>query len=123
MTITSKQNELGVEVSYLYAATGSMCLGCFMVAMYFNRDTPPMFRAIYRQSYSQNVSIFSLKGNTTGIKLLNFYEIEADQFPGQFPAQTKMLIQNTVPQGMLYSMNLLSHDHFIHALNLCSSNT
>lgn len=103
MTITTKHNELDVEVSYLNASTGSVCLGCFMVALYFNSDTPPMYRAIYRHSYSQSVSIFSVKGNTTGIKLLNFYEIEADQFPGQFPAQTKMLIQNTVPQGMLYT--------------------
>ena len=89
VVIITKQNESNkydIEVLCLYAAIGSTTLGCFMVAMYLNRDTPPMYRAIYRQSYLENVSTFSIKGNITGIKLLNFYEIEADLFPGQFPA-------------------------------------
>ena len=70
-----------------------------MIALYLNEDTPPLYRAVYRQPNLNTVTV-TLKVNTTEIKLLSFHEIEGGNIPTRFPAHTEQIAKNdSLPQG------------------------
>ena len=87
-----------VEISCHYADKRSTAVGCFMVALYWDEDTPLMFRAVHKTQSTDEETSFSVNG--FNIKSMHFYEIRSNLFPGNFPADSKRLpmIPHTMTQ-------------------------
>ena len=100
MDIVKESNPEMLEISCHYASSGSTAVGCFMVAQYLDRETPPVYRAVHKKTHAHANNTFTFNG--VGIKHVSVYEIETNLFPGRFPAHVEMLFTNSsTPQGMV----------------------
>ena len=81
-------NSSMVEVTCYYAASsrGSTAVGCFVMVLYWNRDTPPKYRAVYKTQLSDDQTTFSI--DVLDIKSISVYDIESNLLPGQYTADT-----------------------------------
>ena len=97
-------NQTGHLNISCHFAVGSSALGCFMIALYMDEDTPPLYRTAYRLP---DFSTDTLKLNATGLKLLSFHELEVGNIPSRFSAHTEIISvsSDSVPQGNYVACN------------------
>lgn len=101
LVVNSSKLEM-LDISCHYAATsrGSTAVGCFMIALHWNRDTPPLYRALYKTQPSDEETRFTFNG--FDIKSMHIYEIECNLLPGRFPAITKKFQVNNEVDSSVY---------------------
>lgn len=84
-------NSSTVEVTCHYAASskGSTAVGCFVMVLYWDKDTPPTYRAVYKTQLSDDQTTFSI--DILNIKSISVYDIESNLLPGRYAADTVRL--------------------------------
>ena len=100
-----------IEVSCHYGETTEnsvRVLGCFMVVLGLDSNITPVYRAVYRESNAHKNSTFILRENS--IRYANFYDIELNQFPRKYPAQTKMM--DMITSGGIMNVFFNRTQHF-----------
>ena len=86
---TSEISELVVTCHYAAVTREATTVGCFMVALGWDRAAPPLYRAVYREDNLQMNSTITIRED--GRHYANFYEIKRNQFPRKYPALTETL--------------------------------
>ena len=84
--IQSVEVDVGLEMVEISCHRRSTAIGCLMVALHWDRDTPPMYRAVHKCHPSDEETRFKFDIEST-----HFYEIRSNQIPGIYPAVSKRL--------------------------------